>query len=246
MLTHKEIEAREIVEAYLRGKLAEDDRLLFEEHFFTCEECFTEVRTAEQFINGVREAGKDGLLGAERVQPEGKGWWQPALGLAWAMASLVLLVATGWLGFVERPQTYRELDRHRALLEAERTQRRQLETQLAMAHPPAAEGNLPLAMLEARRAGAPNEVRMPPGASQLVLWIELDAGIHFSSYRLEIRDQAGSTIETISGLTKNAQGALTAGLPATRLAAATYTVLLHGAGSGQDALIAEYRLAINR
>jgi len=49
----------------------------------------------------------------------------------------------------------------------------------------------------ASRAGQANEVTMPPGASQLVLWMELDPGVRFSAYRLQIRNQAGSTLETV-------------------------------------------------
>ena len=61
-MTHGEIEEREIVEAYLQGKLSEDDRQTFEEHFFACEECFAELRTSGNFIAGVRHAAEAGLL----------------------------------------------------------------------------------------------------------------------------------------------------------------------------------------
>ena len=255
-MTHQEIEAREIVEAYLQGKLSDNDRQAFEEHFFACDACFAEVRAAEKFVAGVRQAAEAGLL-PEAPQPETRQkesaagrWWQPVFGLGWATAA-VMFIATVWLAFFEVPRGRRELDRQRDAIEAERGLRHDLERQLAkegqqaMARTPAAEGNLPLAMLEASRAGQANEVTLPAGASQLVLWIEVEAGARFSQYRIQIRDQAGSPLEIIDGLKKNAQGALAVSVPAMRLPAGTYTVLLHGGGSGQGVLVAEYRLVVH-
>ena len=102
-MTHGEIEEREIVEAYLRGKLSVNDRQAFEEHFFACEECFAEVRAAADFCDGVRHAAEAGLLPEARTKDAAFGrWWQPAFGLGWAAAA-VLLVITVWLGFFEAP-----------------------------------------------------------------------------------------------------------------------------------------------
>jgi hypothetical protein len=246
-VTHREIEEREIVEAYLQGKLPDNDAQAFEEHFFACDQCFAEVRAAGNFIAGVRQiaqAGSPRDTGESGRLPEARRW-QPAFGFAWAAAAL-LIVTTAWFAFFELPRGRRELARQRGVIEEERGRRQELERQLALVRPPTAEGNLPFAMLEASRAGQPNEVTLPPGATRLVLWIELGPGVRFSSYRLQIRDQAGATVETIDGLTKNVQGALTASVPGARLPADTYTVLVHGAGGGRDALVGEYRLVVRR
>ena len=251
-MTHADIEEREVIEAYLRGKLSDDDRQMFEEHFFACEECFAELRSAGSFIAGVRQAAEAGLLAeAPRKDTVLGRWWQPAFGSGWAAASL-MLIATVWLAVVEVPQERRELARQRVVIEAERGRRHDLETQLAlekqqaMLRLSATEGNVPLAMLEASRAGEANEVTMPPDASRLVVWIELDPGVRFATYNLQIRNQTNTTIEVVDGLTKNVHGALAASVSGMRLPAGTYTLLLHGAGPGQDTLVAEYRLIVRR
>ena len=251
-MTHAEIEEREVIEAYLQGRLSDDDRQTFEEHFFACEECFKELRTAGNFIAGVRQAAEAGLLPEVRRKDPALGrWWQPAFALGWAAAAL-LLIATVWLALFEVPQERRELAQQRAAVEAERGRSHDLETQLAlekqqaMLRLPATEGNIPLAMLEASRAGQANEVTMSPGASRLVLWIELDPGVRFATYSLQIRNDTNTTTEVIDGLTKNAQGALAASVSGTRLPAGTYTLLLRGIGAGQDTLVAEYRLVVHR
>jgi hypothetical protein len=245
-VTHPEIEDREIVESYLQGKLSDVDSQAFEEHYFVCEECFAEVRAAGKFIAGIRQAAETGLLAESipsRTPP--RRVWRPAFGFAWAAAA-VLILTTAWVALFELPKGRRELEQQRAMVEAERGRRHEVERQLAMVRPPAAEGNLPLAVLEASRASQANEVTMPPGASQLILWIELSPQVRFSSYRLQIRDQAGNTLETVDGLRKNAQSALAASVPASRLPVGTYTVLLHGAGPGEGVLVAEYRLVVHR
>jgi hypothetical protein len=165
-MTHHEIAEWELVESYSQGKLSDADSQAFEEHFFTCDECFAEVQAAGNFIAGVRQAAATGRLSeAPRSRP--------AFAFAWAAAA-VLMVTTVWAGFFQLPKGRRELERQRAAYEAERGWNREIENQLAMVHPPSAEGNLPLAMLEASRGGQTNEMTVPPGASQLIFWIELD------------------------------------------------------------------------
>jgi hypothetical protein len=236
LLTHREIKEREVVESYLRGKLSRAESEAFEDHYFDCEECFAEVRVAGKFIAGVRHAAETGLVPQTRQ-------WLPSFGFAWAAAA-VLIVTTSWLAFFEIPKGRRELERQRAMLEAEHSRSRQLEKQLAMVRPPGAEGNVPLAMLEVNRAGQANELTVPVGASHLILWIELPPDSRFSSYRLQVLDRAGKPVETVGGLTRNPHGALTASVPAASLPAASYTVLLHGTGAGSDILVGEYRLVV--
>jgi anti-sigma factor RsiW len=75
-MTHQEIEDRDIVDAYLRGSLVESDRQAFEEHFFTCDECFAQVQTAEKFGAGVREAAASGRIPVAIVEESPGLFWR--------------------------------------------------------------------------------------------------------------------------------------------------------------------------
>ena len=87
-MTHHEIAERELVESYSQGKLSDADSQAFEEHFFTCDECFAEVQAAGNFIAGVRQAAAAGRL---TEAPRSR----PAFAFAWAAAA-VLTVTTIW------------------------------------------------------------------------------------------------------------------------------------------------------
>src|SRR6476659_8814406 len=100
-MTHDQIEKRDMIDGYLRGRLAEDDRKAFEEHFFGCDECFDEVQTAQRMACGVRAAVETGLLPA--VQEKRAGWWMPVFALS-AVAAGLLLAVTTWMTLVEVPR----------------------------------------------------------------------------------------------------------------------------------------------
>jgi hypothetical protein len=243
-MTHQEIEEKDIVEAYLRGRLSENDRQAFEEHFFACDECFAQVQETETFASGIRQAAESGVLPAEREEPAGMlaGWLRPAFAFSVA-AVVVLAVATAWLAMVQVPGLRREADARQALLERERQRNTEFQQQLALNRPPAAEANLPLVMLEASRAAEVNRITVPTGANRLALWMELGPEARSSSFRLEIRNPSNQVVATIDGLVKNKYGALAASLPAERLPAGTYTARLFATGGP---LTAEYRLEVRR
>ena len=66
-MMHQQIEDEEIIERYVRNQLGAEERKAFEEHYFTCEECFGKLEATERFIAGVRDAGRRGYL--ERSRP---------------------------------------------------------------------------------------------------------------------------------------------------------------------------------
>jgi Putative zinc-finger len=243
-VTHQDIERRDIVESYLRGRLPDDDRQAFEEHFFACDECFAMLKAAEKFAGFVRQAAESGALPAaqeeSRVWPA--GWLRPAFAFS-AAAVLILSGLTGWLALVEMPRLRRESASQSRLVEQQRQHGAALEKQLAMNRPPAGEANLPLLMLEASRASTSNTVTVPAGASHLVLWIEIGPGARSESFRLEIRTLAGQPVETLEGLVRNGYGALAASLPAERVQPGTYKARLFGMNGR---LLAEYPIVVRR
>src|SRR5689334_724157 len=225
-MTHIEVEQRDIVDAYVRGRLTGDESRAFEEHYFACDQCFEQVRTTEMFASGIVDAVNSGALQAVAPKEGIRNWWRPAFAFAMA-ACIVLAVSTGWLAMVELPRVRTEITRQRQQLELEHLRTTGLEKQVASSRLPGTEANLPFALLEASRAAAANEVRVPEGSTQIVLWMEVPAERQISSFRAEVRNESGTTVDRIEPLLRNAQGALTASVPADRMPAGKYSVVVH-------------------
>jgi anti-sigma factor RsiW len=244
-MTHEEIRSREIPEAYVRGRLSESERAAFEDHYFGCDECFEQVEALQKFIDGVREAADRGALGPA---PEAAGgtWFRTAFFVACA-ASLALAVLAGWSTLFLRPRLEAEAARSR--LEADAGQKRlaqledtlaSLKRSLALAQP-----NLPLVMLQASRAAGDEPVAVPASAGQLAFWVEPPPSPPAASYRLEISDNRGQSVETIDGLTRNSHGALMASVPAAKLTPGSYRARLYSSGA-RPVLVGDYRFSVRR
>jgi hypothetical protein len=125
-MRHEEIEQREVIESYVRGRLTAEERLAFEEHYFVCDQCFADVQTLERFVSGVSYAAEAGLLApatpSDRVAvarrlfnldwPDWQIWLKPAFAFAFALA-LALSFLSGWLLLRQLPQLRAELARER-------------------------------------------------------------------------------------------------------------------------------------
>lgn len=114
-MTHQEIQANEIIEQYVRGKLTTADRRAFQEHLFECDECFQQAEVTARFVAGVREASRTGLLTAhhqpERARTVG-AWFNQGWAFRWAApalaASLLIAIALiGWWALSLRRQNQR-------------------------------------------------------------------------------------------------------------------------------------------
>lgn len=110
-MTHQEIQANEIVEQYVRGKLTNAERRAFQEHFFECDECFQQVEVTASFVAGVREASRTGLLTAhqpERARTAGawsnQGWFFRWAAPALAASLLIAIALIGWWALSLRRQ----------------------------------------------------------------------------------------------------------------------------------------------
>ena len=114
-MTHQEIQANEIIEQYVRGKLTPAERRTFQEHLFECDECFQQAEFTARFVAGVREASRTGLLTAhqqpERTRTVG-AWSNQGWAFRWAApalaASLLIAIALiGWWALSLRRQNQR-------------------------------------------------------------------------------------------------------------------------------------------
>jgi hypothetical protein len=118
-MNHQEVESNEIIERYVLHQLGADERRAFQEHYFTCEECFEQVQVTARFIAGVQGASRSGVLAQGSLETVARpaiapwfGWLKPAFLLA-SVAAFVLAVALGWLLLKQIPQLREELGREK-------------------------------------------------------------------------------------------------------------------------------------
>jgi Putative zinc-finger len=247
-MMHAHIENQENIERYIRNQLAPEERQAFEEHFFSCEECFEKVQATERFIAGVRDAAGRGLLGIglPEAAPARKwaAWVVPSMAAS-ILAAVILALMSSWLAFIQLPKLRQQLDKTSADLRLQQGEQATLEKQIAAENQ--AEGNLPLVMLQATRdvQAAPNEVVVPAGAKHLIVWIEVPTR-SFKNFRMQVNTADDRPIETLDGLKRNAYGALAASLPLELLQPGEYRIKLTSPEASPALLLGEYRLRIRR
>jgi hypothetical protein len=99
-MTHQEAADTLAAERYLLGELPAGDREAFEAHYFSCEECADDLRSAAALLQGV----KDGLAGSATaadvvpmpvVRTRGRtvAWYRSAA-LPWAAAAALAAITT--------------------------------------------------------------------------------------------------------------------------------------------------------
>jgi hypothetical protein len=111
-MDHAWVEEHDLVEAYLAGRLSDDDRDAFEAHYFACETCLERLETAEDFREGMRQVAAEDLAPAAAAARTRLGLFAALAALSirhrLAVAGALLLLAalpTVWL--VERNRTLR-------------------------------------------------------------------------------------------------------------------------------------------
>ena len=271
-MNHPQIQQEAIVERYVQHRLAPDERLAFQQHYFDCDECFAEVQATARFIAGARQAARAGVLDnrATKVAAAGSAnWFRPAFAVT-AFAALVLAVALGWLLLSQLPRLRGDLAREQ---QAERESAQRLEQanealanekqqrdadrakleQLLAQNKPApgpgirSQANSPLVILDSVRGSSrsgDHQLVLGNNSTTATIWIEVEAGSRFDSYRMQIFDGAGHLINTISGAKPNSYGAVAVTVPANVLPAGKYLVKLSGVKQGNREMVGEYDLSV--
>jgi hypothetical protein len=247
-MMHQQIEEQEIIERYVRNQLTLEERKAFEEHYFSCEDCFEKLGATERFIAGVRNASRRGLLTGVS-QEKASVWhiaphWVKALAASGVAVLLLAIVSSSWY-YVRVSRLRGQLSASSIELQRERAARVALAQQLELAV--RAEPNVPLVMLQSTRdvEGQPTETTLPAGAAHLVLWMEVPVG-RFNSYRLEVYGADDKPIVTLDHLARNPYGALAACLPTQQLQSGDFRIRLLGENPSPAILLAEYKLRIRK
>jgi len=240
------IDDDEIMERYARHELNPEEERSFEDHFFSCDECFEKLQATERFIAGVRGAARRGLLDTGAAETgKTRGWWLfPGFALS-STAAAVLAGVVIWVFLVRLPGLRRNLDEAAARLHSEQGLRADLEKEARRES--ATQANVPFVMLEATRGSVPsNEVTVPAGARHLILWAELGGESRFRSFRLEVYAPDHHLLETVTDLNRNSYGAVVVNLATEDLASGDYLLRLSGEVPSPPSAVGEYRLKVHR
>lgn len=257
-MNHQQIEQQDIVERFVRHQLLPDERRAFEEHYFACDQCFEQVRTAAQFIASVRHSAQHGVL-AENATAETwwKAWFKPAPILA-AMAAAVLAVALGAVFFRQAPAPREEVAREGRQTPAGSMTPTPPPEDLALNHPPRtpepvnpAQTKVPIALptvlLDSARDAhsGGNQLSLPANAASAKLLIEVEPG-RFDSFQLQVFDVGKQPVTSINGIKANAQGTLTMIISTALLPNGKFLLKLYGVKGGARDLVGEYDLTVRR
>jgi len=61
MIQHEEAARNLMAEQYLLGELTEDERDAYEEHLFSCQVCFEQVKAGTEFVSHLRQIGPEAV-----------------------------------------------------------------------------------------------------------------------------------------------------------------------------------------
>lgn len=243
-MDHPTIDAENVAERYVTGRLPPEEAARFEEHYLDCPACCARIETAERLQRGIHR------LTEELARPAGapgRGRWlaSPRFALA-AAAVLAVALLPAWLGLRQSDRLRGELAAARGALAraaaekvdpgrlaalasqlqgarrelaAEAAKRAALARELAAERrPPADLPVLTLAPTRSSAGGGPvRTLVLPREAGWVALWVE-PGGDDFPAYRAALLDDRGKVVLQAPRLVLNDLGALLLIVPSSSLA----------------------------
>ncbi len=125
-MDHTYVEAHEVADRYVLGRLGEEEAERFEEHYLSCPECLDRIELAEAMRRGFRRVAAEETAKAAIVRQLALVAWLGRLGRSrqvalLAMALLVAVLVPAGLVLRGRDGTDGELSAARSALDEERT-----------------------------------------------------------------------------------------------------------------------------
>jgi putative zinc finger protein len=224
-MNHEASIQRHTAEKYLLGELSGSERAAFEQHFFECEECAEEVRLGHQLRENAKSVFDDEAPPAARHARPSKGrawlsWMRPAA-MVPAAACLAIVAIAGYQNVVELPAL------HARIADLERP----VVVQSAMVLPPSS------------RASAPS-IPVSASARFLQLSLAIDGVRPAERYECELRTDSGTAILKIAIPRLDPDANLTLLIPAAKVPAGYYKVVLLGFTGRDAAELEQYRFAV--
>lgn len=236
-MEHSRIEAENIVDRYLVGRLPPEDEELFEEHLFECTDCLAEVQAGEQMRRGLREVAAEAtaqVAVAEGVRTLGILAWlrHRSPGQLAGLASLALAFVALPALFLEQQA---EIDRLRQL--AERPASR----------PTAAEpnGDFEVISLGVTRSAVAEEtvIRRSAEPKTVLLSLELEE-VLADRYRVTLRNETGGIVWHGEGLEPSLYDSLLVSLPPEFLAPGSYRLSAEAEGEENQGEAQGFRILV--
>jgi hypothetical protein len=241
-MDHQSIDAGNIAERYVTGRLPSEEAAQFEEHYLDCPSCCARVEAAERLQRGLRRLAEEAAVRAPGVPRWSRS---PRWALA-AAALLAVALVPAWFELrevqrlrsdlaqtkVEKGSTDRlaavtgELQQTRRDLAAEVEKREALAREMAADRQPQA--NLPLIPLTPVRGGAPvRTLKLSAKPGWVAFWVE-PGDTDYPAYRATLWKNEGVVVFEASRLVLNDLGALLVTVHSTSLARGAYRLDLDG------------------
>jgi hypothetical protein len=256
-MDHQRIDAGNIAEHYVTGRLPPEEAARFEEHYLDCPSCCARVEAAERLQRGLRRLAEEAAI---RAPGNSRLSRSPRLALA-AAALLAVGLLPPWLELreVQRlrsdlAQTKREtvatdrlngeLQQTRRDLAAETEKREALAREMAADRQP--QTDLPILPLTPVRGGAPvRSLNLPARPGWVALWVE-PGDTDYPAYRATLRSAKGAVVFQAPHLTLNDLGALLVTVHSTSLARGAYQLDLDGLpGTGAPVPVGRFPLRMD-
>jgi hypothetical protein len=93
MIEHEEAARNLMAEQYLLGELTEDERDSYEEHLFSCQACFEQVKAGTELVSHLRQIGPE----ASSPVPSFVSRFMANVGQPFTMTALALLISVSVL-----------------------------------------------------------------------------------------------------------------------------------------------------
>lgn len=253
-MDHPTIDAQNVAERYVTGRLPPEEAARFEEHYLDCPACCARVEAAERLQRGLHRLAEEAAVrepGRVSIVPWSRS---PRLALA-AAALLALVLLPAWLQLGEirrlradlatarddlaRAQEEKgtadrlaavqgELEQTRRDLAAETEQRQALAREIAGERRPQA--NVPVVPLTPVRGGAEGPVRtltLPKEPGWVALWVE-PGDADYPAYRATLATARGAVVFRAPRLALNDLGALLLTVHSTSLSPGAYRLDVEG------------------
>ena len=230
-MDHQEAIRLGAVEKYLLDGLEPAQRVEFEEHFFGCPECATDLRMTSEFLDIARKELGGGTIGGITPRTLKRSWielfWRPTV-LAPALAILLGVIA--YQNLVVLPR---------------------FSGQITQLRGPAVVAALSLIGGNSRGVASP----VPSGsaAQPFLLSLDIPAAQQYSSYVCELVDSSGTVVWRVPVSAAQAQDTVSIDVPAGNLRAGDYLLVVRGMkpqgqsgdGEAQAIDLARYRFNLS-
>jgi hypothetical protein len=265
---------QDLVDAYVRGRLAPDEKSIFESHYLSMPRHAERVAFARDLL--AMAYAEPSLKVTESREPFWRSWLSfiqiPQFGMIAALAMLVILLVSGLLLLRERARWREELAQSRAARSEQEEKLRALEQEITKGRADAAQLAAELERLR-RQSARPTEtaapatifsfllltttrdqveqqtLRLAPNATQVRLLMKIRAG-GYKSYRVRIDPvDGGKTWESASVAARPAGVTTTLSIliPARNLAPGDYNLELSGIdANGAAESIENYSFRVSR